>query len=235
MPASNGLAAIARESATSQAARQIRGAILAGTLPIGSRLREQALAAELGISRGPVREALQRLVQEGLAVAEPNRGVFVALLTDFELADVFVARFAVEQTAAAIIASRRDGEDRRGIADLLSLVDRMAAAASVGNWPRVADLDIRFHEALVRLSRSPRLVRGFSTLSAETRIGVMRQERSYSEPRDLVDEHRRIVTDLAEGSSTIAAEAIRHHMAVSIRNLELDDKVPGYLTLSSPD
>lgn len=184
---------------------------------------------ELGVSRGPLREALQRLVQEGLAIAEPHRGVFVAQLTEQELGDVFVARLAVEQTAAAVIASRRDSGDVRGIAQLYSLVRRLQDAAAAGKWSQVADIDTRFHQTLVEMSRSPRLQRGFSTLSAETRIGIARQERHYAEPLSIVAEHEDIVRALELGSMDAVRGAIRQHMVMSVRNLGLTHTVPPWL------
>lgn len=229
MARTTGLAAIPRETTATQVARQVRSAILSGRLPNGTQLREQALAAELGVSRGPLREALQRLVQEGLAIAEPHRGVFVAQLAEQELGDVFVARLAVEQTAAAVIASRRDDGDGRGIAQLQSLVQRLREAAATGKWAQVVDADTRFHQTLVEMSRSARLQRGFSTLSAETRIGIARQSPHYAQSLSIVAEHEEIVRALELGSLEEVREAIRQHMVVSVRNLGLVNDVPPFL------
>jgi len=225
-----GLSAISRDSAAVHVAREIRNAILSGRLPHGTRLREQKLSEELGVSRGPIREALQRLVQEGLAVAEPNRGVYVAQISSEDLADVFVARVAIEETAAAVIASRRDSEDLAGISRLRTLVGRMREAALGGKWSQVTDRDLRFHEALVEMSRSARLKRGFSTLSAETRIGVARQVQQYPDPLAIVAEHEDIVRALEDGSPSQIRDAIRRHMIVSIRNLGIAGAVPPLLT-----
>lgn len=229
MARGSGLATVSRESMATQAAREIRDAILSGRLPNGAPLREQTLAAELGLSRGPVREALQRLIQEGLAIGEPHRGVFVTQLTEQELADVFVARLAVEETAAVIIATRDDGQWARDMERLRTLLHHLRDVASTGTWAQITDADVRFHQTLVAMSRSARLQRGFLTLSAETRIGIMRQERKYDEQLSIVPEHEQIVQAIESRSLAAVRNAVRQHMIVSVRNLGLSEAVPPLL------
>src|SRR5881392_3540113 len=85
-----------RVPTASRIADQLREAVMSGALPQGSQVGEVNLAAQLGVSRGPVREAMQRLVQEGLMRSISHRGIFVAALTDGDVRDVYAARLAVE-------------------------------------------------------------------------------------------------------------------------------------------
>ncbi|MGH3478799.1 MAG: GntR family transcriptional regulator, partial [Nocardioidaceae bacterium] len=94
---------ITRESTSSVIARQLRNAIIHGSIPPGAQLGEAELAGRLGVSRGPLREAMQRLVQEGLLRSEPNRGLFVIELTDDDVYDIYLARTAIERGAVAAI------------------------------------------------------------------------------------------------------------------------------------
>src|SRR5919108_2735600 len=112
---SRGIAAVAEpnplgplnpESMASIIARQLRAAIMYGSLPPGSQLAEAELAARFGVSRGPLREAMQRLVQEGLLRSEHNRGLFVITLEPDDVRDIYAARAAVERAAVSLILAR---------------------------------------------------------------------------------------------------------------------------------
>ena len=95
---------IPRVTFASMVGERIRSNIIDGTLPPGSQLNEVELASSFGVSRGPVREALQRLIQEGLLRSEPHRGVFVPVMTDEDIDDVYLAREALETAAVRRIA-----------------------------------------------------------------------------------------------------------------------------------
>src|SRR5919201_4778391 len=95
-------------TAPERIADQIRQSITDGTLPAGTQLTETQLAERLEVSRGPVREAMQRLIQEGLLRAERHRGVFVTQLTTADIADIYIARAAIERTAVLPLMERHD-------------------------------------------------------------------------------------------------------------------------------
>ena len=95
----NTIKRLTRRTLSGQLAEEIRQAILSGVFPLGSQLNEMELAEKFGVSRGPVREALQRLIQEALLVSEPHRGVFVPELNDRDLSDIFFVREAIEGSA----------------------------------------------------------------------------------------------------------------------------------------
>ena len=93
------LTPLVQESTPAIIARQLHEAIAGGDFPPGSQLTESGLAADLGVSRGPLREAMQRLTAEGLLVSYRNRGLFVVSMDDDEIRDMYVARTAVERAA----------------------------------------------------------------------------------------------------------------------------------------
>lgn len=209
MPVSD-LEPLARRPTATIIAETIRDRIIDGSFEPGMQLTEVQLATRLGVSRGPVREAFQRLVQEGLLHAEPHRGVFVATLDADDAADVAVARTAIERLAAERVARR--GEPTT-LDALREIVDEMAAAAAGGDWDDVAAIDLRFHEELVAGSDSPRLVRMYTTLLAETRLCLRSLPSQHRDPAEVVAEHRSLLDALAAGDGRAAAASIEAHLA----------------------
>ncbi|HEX9683815.1 MAG TPA: GntR family transcriptional regulator [Acidimicrobiales bacterium] len=196
-------------------AEAIRERIIDGSFTPGTQLTEMQLANQLDVSRGPVREALQRLIQEGLLVSEPHRGVFVVRLDRDDMADVYVARAAVEREAARQIVRRND----RAIVQRLGvLVAEMAEAAKTGSWADVADADLRFHEALVAASGSRRLQRMYATLLAETRLCLTQMPRTEPNARTVVAEHRALVKALRAGDEVDVVARIDAHLGLASRH-----------------
>ncbi|MDQ4117438.1 MAG: GntR family transcriptional regulator, partial [Actinomycetota bacterium] len=94
---------VSRRSTAEIVADRIRTAIMRGTFGPGTQLGEVDLASRLGVSRGPLREAMQRLVAEGLLRSERHRGLFVRELGADDVRDVYIARTAVERAAALLV------------------------------------------------------------------------------------------------------------------------------------
>lgn len=187
----------------------VRARIIDGTFPPGRQLTEAQLAEQLRVSRGPVREAFQRLIQEGLLVSEPHRGVFVVVLDDRDLDDLRIARRAVEREAARQILR---SANIAAVRHLASLVAEMADAARDRDWAAVADADLRFHEALVAAADSRRLDRMYRTLLVETRLAMSSLERQYRSPRSVVAEHRALVKALRAGNEDEVVRLIDRHL-----------------------
>src|SRR3954451_2208986 len=159
---------IPRATFASMVGERIRSNIIDGTLSPGSQLNEVELASSFGVSRGPVREALQRLIQEGLLRSEPHRGVFVPVMTDEDIDDVYLARDALE--TAAVRQITRMGRSASAFKSLESIVKGMRKAADAGSWQTGASRDLDFHTELVAAAASPRLERMFTTVISETRL-----------------------------------------------------------------
>lgn len=212
-----GLEPVALESAASMIADQIRHRIMDGSFAPGTQLGEVQLSERLRTSRGPVREAMQRLIQEGLLRAERHRGVFVVELDDEDIGDIYLARRSIEGTALTLLAER-PGDDE--VFDRIErLVDEMEAAAESHNWVTMADLDLRFHEMVVGATRSKRLVRMFRTLMAETRMCLTELESGYAVWRDLVGEHRTLLKLAREGNLEELLAAFQQHLDSAVHDL----------------
>jgi DNA-binding GntR family transcriptional regulator len=205
-----------RETTPGLISAQIRARILDGTFPPGSQLGEAKLAARMNVSRGPVREALQRLVQEGLLQNVRNRGACVVSLGPEDIADVYLARGAIERAAARILLRRGCSAD---FDELDALVERMSGVAAEGRWAELAELDLGFHETLVRLTGSARLRRMFDTLLAETRLCLAGLREAYPVRGELVDEHRRLVSAVRAGDEAGVLALVGGHLGDAVRDL----------------
>jgi DNA-binding GntR family transcriptional regulator len=208
---------LVQQSTPSIIADKLRQAIGHGELPAGSQLFEAELARELGVSRGPLREGMQRLTQEGLLIAIRNRGVFVIEMTPENVRDMYVARGAVERAAAAQVLAGDEREAASGV--LLGVVDTMVRAAASKQIAKMSEADMNFHSTLVALAKSPRLSRMHDTLLTETRMCIIALEDSYRFSDGRVAEHRDIAEALRAGDAALTDRLLLEHMEDAVRRL----------------
>lgn len=207
---------IKRSTLSSLVAERLRELVISGAYAPGSQLSEVELAERFGVSRGPIREGLQRLVQDGLLRSEPHRGVFIPKVSASDIADIYLAREAIEGAAIRLVTG---APDRASIvASLRDLVSQMRAATAAGRWTRVAELDMRFHSEVVKASGSARLERMYSTLIDETRV-VLAMTANVPGREDLVDEHAQIAELIASGDPGGAMDLLASSFHDSRRTL----------------
>jgi DNA-binding GntR family transcriptional regulator len=198
-----------QEPAPSIIASQIRDLIMDGTFSPGDQLGEARLADNLNVSRGPVREALQRLAQEGLIRSRRNRGAYVISLSPRDVCEIYGARLAIEQ---ACIVRLCQGDGNGILGRLERLVEQMASVATTGRWATLADLDLKFHTTLVEAAENTRLSKMFATLAVETRMCLNELEPAYPEPPVIVDEHRLMLDAISRGRASEAVQLIEAHL-----------------------
>lgn len=205
-----------RESTAALIARQLREAIMYGDLAPGAQLSEAELSAQFGVSRGPLREAMQRLVQEDLLRSERNRGLFVRSLNIDDIHDIYAARSAIEGAALSMIL--RLGASTAATELRIACVE-MTEAAQAGDMVKLSDSDLRFHEVLVSQSGSPRLKRMHQTLLVETRMCMTALQDRYRLPADVVSEHEAIIEALEAGDEDLALKRVEDHMQDALTRL----------------
>jgi DNA-binding GntR family transcriptional regulator len=216
MARSGGLRPVKREPAGTVIATRLTEAIMDGTLAPGTQLGEADLAAQLGVSRGPLREALQRLVQQGIARSEPHRGVFVITLDEDDVRDIYLARSALESAACRLVL--RTNPERT--AKRLARAHRaMAAAARRCDPVALSAADMELHQILVDESGSPRLKRMAQTLFVETRMCMTALQDKYPTPDVMVDEHAAIIEALRERDEPRLLSLLDEHMQDAVRRL----------------
>lgn len=188
----------------------VRKMILSGEAAAGSHLGEAELAESLGISRTPVREALQRLGADGLVDVAPHRGARVASWTREDLEEIFELRSLLEPHAAARAARR--GPDPSVLAELRDLCDAMESAAEAGEYGQVAELNGRFHAAVVEASGNRRLPAMLtSVMHAPLIVGTFRRY-DPSELTRSMNHHRELVAALTTRDPAWAESVMRAHI-----------------------
>lgn len=184
---------VTRPSTVDLIQTELRNAVYAGVLPVGSPIREVEVARQLGVSRGPLREAAQRLVQEGLLVATPGRGMRVATIEQERLPALYQARRSVETTAARLLV--RSG-DATALAGVRRAYDDLVVADRTGDARRVGSADLNLHWTMVAAAGNPWLTRWMTTLIVEVRMATFTVSDDYVVRKDTADAHARIVERL---------------------------------------
>ena len=233
MPGLDDLAALEERPTAVLIANRLRNRIINGSFELGEQVTEAAIAAKLKVSRGPVREALQRLSQEGLLVGRRNRGVFVLELTPKDVHEIYVARRAVEPAAAAEILAAGDKTIKQTARKLTTLVRKLPDAVAARDWTKVAELDLKFHETLVAASGNSRLSRMFITLAAESRICMVHVKISYRRIDMLVEEHQQMIDLLVAKDAEGLHAAIVDHMETA--TVDLTESMEEMLRLQEAD
>ena len=152
-----------RRVLTDDVADSIREAILSGRLKGGDRLIEDELAESLNVSRGPIRQAIFRLEQEGLVIHETHRGATVAQVSAEDADEIYSLRRALERLAVASACERATEADFQPLDAILTLFQSVPRASMTRR--RVAELDI--HDALFRAAHHGRLYRSWESLRSQ--------------------------------------------------------------------
>jgi DNA-binding GntR family transcriptional regulator len=197
-------------------ANQVRGAIINDQLKPGQRIVEREIAEAMETSRGPVRDALLLLEQEGLVVRYPHRGTFVTELRLEDAEEIYTLRQAIEGLALEYVLQRATLEDLDGLDEQ---VQKMAAEVEAGyDLGKATELDLEFHRSLCRISGHRRLLEAWEALSAQTRVLLLTHRRRN--PRDFieraVDWHRRLVQAIRLGDLDLARGELHKHLAVTL-------------------
>ncbi len=143
-----------------RAAEQLRDVILSGKLAPGTRLIEQDLSKEMGISRLPIREAIFHLEQEGLVTIEPYKGAFVSLVSSQEINELYSIRILLEVHALTLFMQNNSAQNIAILENILAQMNEALANSTT----TVAFYDFEFHKALCKLSEHTTLYKLWSTL-----------------------------------------------------------------------
>jgi DNA-binding GntR family transcriptional regulator len=203
---------VRRTTTAQQLADGLAERIMAGAFGPGDRLRESAIAAELGVARNTIREAVRILELTGLVRYEVNRGAVVIAPTREKVEALYTARERLE--TAAIVRTPRP-EQLDAITEAFAELER---AARTGDPGEIVDRDLAFHQAVVALLDSSRLDEFFAALTKELRFYLTVLIRSET-PDEVVAEHRLILDAIRLGDRDRAVAEIRKHVEVSVERL----------------
>lgn len=219
MTAPEGLFVLEGRPTAQLIADQLREQIVQGVFRPGQQINESVLSGQLRTSRGPVREALQRLAQEGILVSHRNRGVFVLELSAGDIKEIYAVREAVESTAANTLLDAGKEQINDTCQVLKGIVKDMAKQVAVSDWQAIARLDMEFHTSFVAGAGNTRLIRIYKTLAAESRMCILNLEVSYPRADVLVEEHQNLLDLLEAGDRKGLLKAIKQHMQTAVEDL----------------
>ncbi|MFJ2755185.1 GntR family transcriptional regulator [Nocardioides sp. NPDC087217] len=154
----------------------IRKRILSGQLAGGAPVKDSVLATELGVSRAPVRQALDRLALSGLVIKLPNKPCRVVSIDRESLSELQLLRFADESAAIHFLVANQS--DLSPLRDRLKAIER---AAESGRWSQIAQADLAFHREVVALTGLPRLIARFDDILDQVHTWL-----THADPPELV-------------------------------------------------
>ena len=192
---------------------KLRGQILSGERVHGERLTEVEVAAALGISRTPVREALRRLAAEGLVDVSLNRGASVARWGSADLQEIFDLRTILESDAAKRATTRAGSEVIAVLDEVCQEMDEIFANLDgISSLRSLAELNRRFHSTIIEAADSPRLS---SIIDSLTHVPVVMQTFTQYSPHALarsLQHHREIVDAMRARDASWAESVMRAHI-----------------------
>ena len=194
----------------------LRQGILKGDLKPGERLMEIHLAARLGVSRTPIREAIRMLELEGLVTMVPRKGAEVARISKQDLRDVLEVRKSLDSLAVSLACDRITEEEKEA---LKNAEEDFEHSISKGDVTSIAEADVRFHDVILKAGKNGRLMQMINNLAERMyryRLEYIKDSRNH--PR-LIEEHRRIIEYIIEGDKDNACKAIETHIDNQEKNV----------------
>lgn len=192
-----------------QVYQQILDLISARVLEPGSRLDEQSLAAEMGVSRTPLREAIGRLAEKGVVEYRPYQGNFVRTFSTKEVNDIYDVRRALEELAIRLTAHRMTDE-KLGV--IRSILDEIESAMARGDVETVNAADASFHDAIARFSENETLVSAIEDLSHQVQIIRMMANQNPEVVSRTAMQRSEILAALESGDADESARLIGRHI-----------------------
>jgi DNA-binding GntR family transcriptional regulator len=196
-----------------QIADALQGAILSGELKPGDALVETDIAARLGVSRAPVREALQLLSTTNLLETVPYRGTTVRRLSRSDVEEVYSLRTILETFALRRAVARHGAELA---ADLRASCDRMRASAAAGDWAELTAEDERFHRRLIEAADHALLVHVWRDLNLRVRQIMALRNLQNEDGMTVAFNHLPILAAIEAGDVEAAVRSLEEHIATAV-------------------
>lgn len=202
-----------------EAIKHIKGLIINGDLKLGGRVNEAEVASLLNMSRGPIRESLRILSQEGLVTYLPRRGMFVTSLEKEDIEEIYDIRFYLEKTAVELGFHNATNATA---AKLEAIVSQMESASKESHKDLLVQLDEEFHEQIISLPRYNRLKNSWESYSTFIELIFAEVFRLGSEKVDEIPHsHNLLVNALRAGNKEQFIEELRKHYFIGKEKLLL--------------
>jgi DNA-binding GntR family transcriptional regulator len=203
-----------RETFVARTEAVLRDLILRGEIAPGERINEVTIADSLGISRGPLREAVQRLAGQGLLVTQPHRGSFVRTFTRTEIVELYEMRSAVELHAVRLLCRRADDRTIDHLRDITEQAHLVLAESPDAPFP--ADLD--FHQQVVTSTGNTMLIGAAHSVQLQISLARSISARQPARAREASEEHDAVVEAIARRDHVAACDLMETHVGHSMNN-----------------
>ena len=196
----------------------IREKILHGDFELGSRIREDALAEEIAISRTPIREAINRLVADGIIIKKSQRGLYLIDPGPEQIKDNIDIRVSLEKLAVERCIERSTDEDVAAISNSLKEFEK---ALKQNDYDACNDLDSQFHTLIAQMSKNSRLMILLDDLSAFFQLVRKEEKKNHPQKKNkcTLKEHRRIAKAIKNRDIVAAQEAVEANIQTMRKNL----------------
>lgn len=202
---------VARELFKNRAYEELRSRLFSNQYRPGMFLSERQLAAELGMSKTPIKAALERLEMEGFVTVSPQQGIIVCDLSDKEIADLYEIRMALESYVARSLAGRLTLEQWRRWK--VNLADLSKNATASRNRRRAVALDTEFHILPCEFLGNQQILKTMQQLSSRIEIVINRVFAVMpNRAAESLIEHRNIMRAVRQGNGQLAAELVEAHL-----------------------
>lgn len=213
-----------RKSLSDRAYEAIFQRIVSGQVQPGERLNEFHIAAQMGVSRAPVREAIQRLRQKGLVTLVPGRGPTVIALSTSEIREVYGVRVALELAAIDAIAPEHCASLAE---DLSKIIESIKTHARNGQVAKVVDEEIHFHEVIVAAAKNALLSDFYNLLVARLRMILAVDKSAFVDLEEVGSGHEEIVDSIARNDRDQVKQLISEHIWSSLPIVEMHPAFSG--------
>ncbi|MBI9104872.1 MAG: GntR family transcriptional regulator [Spirochaetales bacterium] len=198
---------------TKRIASHIRNQIFTNELREGEKVVEHKIASQVGTSRGPVREALTILENQGLIIRIPRRGAFVVKINEQDVSEIYTLRLAVEQLAVKMITDRENVPPLTRLQTICDDIDQLLSD-DTANKIALAELDMKFHHELVFLSGNARALSVWENLAMVSFLLSIRG-RSHGNERNIEIDHQKLIDLLNSKKTDEAVQILTHHLGTT--------------------
>ena len=194
--------------------REVRRQIVAGDLAPGSQIKEEHVAGTLGVSRTPVRAALQRLIEDGLLVSHRGRGAFVAEWTARDVDEIFELRVLLEAHAAGLAASNASNEQIATLREATQTMRRLARDKPLNYLADLQAANSVFHRTILAASGSPRL-RALAGTLLDIPITIGFYVYNQNDTERSIQHHLDLIMAIEQRDRALAQQIMSTHLQIA--------------------
>ncbi|MBO9607060.1 MAG: GntR family transcriptional regulator [Paenibacillaceae bacterium] len=190
--------------------QEIRNAIIKGQLEPGTRLREVEISNQMGVSRGPVREAIRSLEQEGLVITHPNRETVVGEMFEDEIWQIVVPCRRNFELYAFVRALETFTDEE--YSHLEKIVAQMQEASELDDIDAITELDVMFHNYIVERTVSPGMYRVWTSIAGKIHAHILILGYKKDSLQAAVEEHRELLSLMRKGNRQELEQHLHNHI-----------------------